>query len=827
MRKSRLMWSVAVTLALVGLGSVLLEPRLRQFQQERRVEALLHQMTLEEKLSLLSGAPEASTQAIPRLGLPSFRLSDGPFGVSRGGPATVMAGGMTLAATWNPDLACRVGQELGRDARAKGIHFLLGPGVNLCLSPLNGRNFEYFGEDPYLTSRMAVGFIQGVQSQGVAATIKHFLANNAEFDRLHLNTTIDERSLRELFMPAFEAAVKEAHVGGVMAAMNRVNGAWMTQNRPLNVDVLKDEWGFDGILMSDWWATHETLGATRGGLDLEMPDPKYFAPDKLKFALSHGLIHEREIDDKVRRLLRTALRFGWLDREQSDLSLSRYNEQGIQRALETAREGITLLKNDRNLLPLDKHRCKTLAVLGPNAATALPTGGGSAQVQAFGASSIVQSLRDHLGPGTQVHFSRGLPTLEEMAQATPITVAPGNKTRGFQVEYFTDSELSQPAGTRLQARQDEPRLPGTKSQRWTGWFTPAKADTFECFVKTSEYDRGHHRLRVDGRLIMDSWLYDKTLVDVIRIPLDARPHQIVVEHCERGGGLESNLRVGIRAAGAELDEATQEMIRKADAAVLAVGFSPESESEGADRTFCLPPGQEALIQAVAALNPNTLVVMTSGGGVDMRTWLPKVPVLIQSWYPGQEGGTALAEILFGDVNPSGRLPLGFDSAWEENPMALSYYPGSDPHEALHKAGLFVGYRGYDQAGKHPLFPFGFGLSYTTFHYANLKLKPKGGGCEVSFDLTNTGSRAGADVAQVYVGSAHSGVVRPEKELKGFAKVWLNPGETRRVSLTLDARAFSYFDAQQRAWRIEPGKHAILVGRSSQELMLQGSLKLDE
>ena len=407
---------------------------------DRRVEDLLSQMTLEEKIDLIGGVDGFFIRGVPRLNLPRLKMADGPIGVRNFGPATTMAGGIALTATWDPALAERVGREIGRDARAKGVHFLLGPGVNIYRAPMNGRNFEYFGEDPWLASRMAVGYIKGVQSQSVSATVKHFMGNNSEFDRHHTDSVIDERTMREIYLPVFEAAVKEASVGAIMDSYNLANGVHLTQNGYLNTDVAKHEWGFDGIIMSDWTATYDAVAAANGGLDLEMPFGKFMNRQNLLPAIKEGKVSIATIDEKVKRILRTAIRFGWLDREQTDLSIPRFNPQGRQAALQAARESMVLLKNEGNLLPLDKAESKSIAVIGPDAYPAVPVGGGSARVQPFAAVSFLEGISNYPGAGIQTYHLRGLPTLAEMAQATNFSTAATNGKDGVVAEYFSNAE---------------------------------------------------------------------------------------------------------------------------------------------------------------------------------------------------------------------------------------------------------------------------------------------------------------------------------------------------------------------------------------------------
>jgi beta-glucosidase len=807
-----------------------------------QVESILGQMTLEEKIDLLGGVDGFFIRSIERLGLPRLKMADGPIGVRNYGPATAMAGGIALAATWNPSLAERVGIQIGRDARAKGVHFLLGPGANIYRAPMNGRNFEYLGEDPFLASRIAVGYINGVQSQGVSATIKHFMGNNSEFDRHNVDCIVDERTMREIYLPVFEAAVKDAHVGAIMDSYNLTNGEHLTQNAHLNIDVAKKDWGFDGIIMSDWSATYDAVAAANGGMDLEMPAGVHFNPDSLLPAIHQGKVSVATVDDKVRRILHTAVRLGWLDRDQTDLSIPRYNQEGRQAALQAARESMVLLKNDGQLLPLDKEKIKTIAVIGPDAYPAVPVGGGSARVEPFAAISFLEGISNALAKTGKVYFHRGLPTLNELAEATNFLVSDTGREPGLRAEYFSNMELQgTPQVTRTDAHLNfglgsRASFPaGTRSCRWTGYYLPSAAGAYDIFVESAGEGAGSYRLYVDDKLVMDNWTSFRALANHVTFSFEKKPQKVVVVHRRQWSAPWARLRLGVIPHGTVVSADAKRLASNADVVVVAVGFDPQTESEGADRTFRLPPGQDELIQDMAAANKKTIVVITSGGGVGMDAWLDRIPAVIEAWYPGQEGGTALAEILFGDVNPSGRLPVTFEHRWEDNPVHDSYYPEEGSNRVEYKEGVFVGYRGYEHNGTKPLFPFGYGLSYTTFEYSNLSMKPvinkdtghesSGSSYEVSFDVKNTGSREGAEVAQVYVGDTHASVPRPLKELKGLAKVQLRPGETKNVSVVLDKRAFSYYDVAQKQWRAEPGEFEVLVGRSSEQTVLRGKLSL--
>ena len=783
---------------------------------------------------MIGGVDDFFIRAIPRLGLPRLKMADGPIGVRNYGPATAMAGGIALASTWNLLLAQRVGTELGRDARAKGVHFLLGPGVNIYRAPMNGRNFEYLGEDPFLASRIAVEYIKGVQSQGVSSTIKHFMGNNSEFDRHNTDSIIDERTIREIYLPVFEAAVKEARVGAIMDSYNLTNGVHLTQNAYLNTEVAKKEWGFTGVMMSDWFATYDGVAAANGGLDLEMPSGAFMNRKTLMPAIQQGKVSVATIDDKVRRILRTAIQFGWLDRDQTDVSVPRYNQQGRQAALQAAMEGMVLLKNEGHLLPLNRTRIKSIALIGPDGYPAVPVGGGSARVEPFAAPSFLEGLSNYLGSAAQVYYARGLPSSAEMAQATDFTTSETNGQPGMRADYFSNANLeATPALSRTDLHINfgpgSSRFPEkTSSSRWTGYYTPSTSGSYEVFVESTGEDGGYFRLYVDEKLVFDNWTTSKALVAQATLSFNPTPHKVVLEQHGRSAWLGARLRFGIVRTGDFVTPDAKKLASIADVVVVAAGFDPNSESEGADRTFHLPPGQDELIQEMTKANKNTIVVLTSGGSVDATAWIDRVPAFVAAWFPGQEGGDALPRILFGEVNPSGRLPITFERRWEDNPVHDSYYPEAGTKRVVYKEGVFVGYRGYERNGTKPLFPFGHGLSYTTFRYSNLQVaQPVGQPAvwKVSFDVTNTGAREGAEVAQVYVADHHAKVPRPAKELKGFSKINLRPGETRRVTVSLDNRALSYYDVDGKQWVAEPGDFDVLVGRSSAQIELRGKVNL--
>lgn len=801
---------------------------------EQRVDLLLHQMTLAEKIDYIGGVNDFYIRAIPRLHIPALRMSDGPLGVHDYGPTTAYPAGIALAASFDTDLAHRVGISMGQDARARGVNFILAPGMNIYRAPMCGRNFEYFGEDPHLASRMAVSIIEGIQSQRVLATAKHFAANNQEFNRHNLSSDVDERTLREIYLPAFEASVREAKVGAVMNSYNLLNGVHTTQNGHLNLDILRHDWGFDGILMSDWDSTYDGIAAANNGLDLEMPTGKFMSKETLIPAIKSGKVSEATIDEKVRRILTKALEYQFFDQPQTDPNTPLLSQQGRDLALQEAREGMVLLKNEHNLLPLDKTKLKTIAVLGPEAYPADIGGGGSSLVKPFNSVSFLEGISNYLGTGVKVLYTDSAPALEAVFDHPAFVVAPGGEA-GLKGEYFDNQELEgKPTLTRVDPFVHFVWGGGSYSAtgpvdhfsaRWTGYFVPPATDDYKFYTNADD----GVRLYVDDKRVIDDWHTHAETVNSYAAHLEGgHAYKIRLEYFENTG--DASVGFGVIGAEQAISQDMLDMAAKADAVVLCVGFDPTTEGEEQDRTFELPAGQDMLIRKIAALNKNVIVVLSGGGGTDTTRWLDDIPAFLHVWYSGQEGGVALAQILFGDYSPSGKLPISFERRWEDNPTHNSYYPASPNAKGVkYSEGIFVGYRGYDKSGVKPLYAFGFGLSYSTFAYKNISVSPAQGDLsqpvEVSFDITNTGQREGAEVAELYVGEPGAKVPRPVKELKGFSRVELKPGETRRVTLSLNRRAFSYYDVDKKDWTADAGKFNILVGSSSENLELRDEFTL--
>lgn len=795
---------------------------------DARAEDLLSRMTLEEKIDYIGGFKGFYIRGIERLDLPEIKLTDGPVGTHKDGRSTAYPAGVLSASTWNRELVYRLGEQLGRDSRARGVHILLGPGMNILRSPLCGRNFEYFTEDPYLNSRMAVQYVKGLQDQNVVATLKHYAANNQEWDRNNVSSDIDERTLHEIYLPAFKAAIQEAGAGAVMDSYNPVNGEHATQNGYLNNTVLRDMWGFDGIVMSDWSATYDAVAAANGGLDLEMPRAKWMNREQLIPAIRDGLVSESTIDEKVRRILRIIFRFGFFDNPQTDSSIPLDNPQGAETALDLAREGIVLLKNDGGLLPFDKLKVKSVALIGPNAGAYI-SGGGSSYTFPFHCVSVLDGLKK---TGVEVMYAPGVPTLVETVAKSVFYTGAGSSERGLKAEYYPNPRLKgEPEkvqtdsivniGNGWHIADERKGIPYDHcSVRWSGVIRPEKTASYRFVVRGFD----GFRLKVGEKMVINEWRDQGITTREAVLSLEkGREYPVVLEYFANVHPVD--IAFGWREDRLLFDEAV-EIARRADVAVVNVGFNESSERESNDRTFELPQYQDSLVQCIAEANPKTVVLMNSGAGVDMTGWIDKVPSLIQLWYAGQEGGTAVAEILFGKTNPSGKLPVTFDRKWEDNAAAPYYYDPDGDKRVAYGEGIFTGYRHYDLNEKKPLFPFGYGLSYTSFEYSALKVAKVGShSIKVSFDVTNAGDCDGAEIAQIYIAPVNPAVERPVKELKGFDKKFIRKGETVRMEILLDESAFSYYDVNQHGFRCDAGKYRIMVGSSSDNILLTKTIRL--
>lgn len=790
-------------------------------EDEKIAEELVSQMTLDEKIGMIGAERSFYLRGVERLGIPAIRIADGPQGVRNNTKSTLYPCGILTAATWNRDLAYRMGEGLGRDAKARGVSIMLGPGVNIYRAPMCGRNYEYMGEDPFLTSETAKQYILGVQDQGIMATVKHFAANNQlENIRHSASSDVDERTLQEIYFPAFRKAVQEAGVALVMDSYNLIWGVHSTENPWLNNEILRKQWGFKGIVISDWTSVYSTSGAANGGLDLECPKGVYFTADKLKPLIETGVVTEKTIDEKVKHILQTYSAFGFLDKLPEDKTIPLDNPESKATALDLARQGIVLLENRNGNLPIAPEA--KIVVMGPNA-DVITTGGGSGFVTPYATVSPYRGLADILGEDRVILLSDDV--LYENILSS-VYVNDSSDVKGFSAEYFCNKKLS---GTPFKTLTEEnpthywsyghpfDGMPDDGfSATWTGVYKAEDSGTVR--VKMAGDDG--YRLYVNGKLIGGDWGNHSLTTRSVFFEVEAgKTYDLKFDFYDNAGEATVVFEAGL------MNKAKLEASLKAASDVLyCAGFNSSTEGEGWERPFTLPADQIRMMNLVSSMHDRVTVAVNAGGGVDFNGWSENVEAVLMAWHPGQEGGQALAEILTGKVSPSGKLPISIESRWEDNPVHDSYY--DHDKRVTYTEGVFVGYRGYDRTGKTPKYPFGYGLSYTDFEYSGLEVRKAGKNVyEVSFDIANTGSMDAYETAQVYVGDPEASVKRPLKELKGYEKVFVKAGATVRVSVELDSEAFAFYDVDTESFVIEPGEFIISAGPSSAELPLSATLEI--
>ncbi len=806
-----------------------------------RIEKLLAEMTLEEKVAMCAGASAWHTTGCPRLDVPPMKVTDGPNGARgdgvSGATAMCFPVGSALAATFDTQLIGEVGAVLGDEARSKGAQVLLGPTVNIHRAPLGGRHFECYSEDPHLTARIAVAFVNGVQSRKIGTSIKHYVCNDSEFERFTISSEVGERALREIYLTPFEAAVREANTWSVMSAYNRINGIYASSHHALLTGILKDEWGFEGFVVSDWGASRETVENANGGLDLEMPGPARTMGDKLLEAVKAGDVAEATVDDKVRRLLRITIATGKLDapEEPAEQSIDLPEQRALARRV--AADGMVLVRNE-GVLPLDRARLKKLAVIGPNAERGMIQGGGSSFVKPHYQMHPLAALREAFGEDVEIVHEHGcsiekfVPNIDS-AQLRP---ANGEDRPGLLIEYWNSEEppaagdTTPPVLAKVVNRTEalfmgkfaEEVDPESFCVRYSGTFTPTVTGPHVFGIRGS----GRARLLVDEALVVDNWS-SREFGDSFfgsgseekrgEVELNAGEAYLfrVEFNKDPGAGL-AGLQFGLLPPRpANLLERAVAAAADADVAILVVGTNGDWETEGNDRTtLALPGGQDDLIAKVIAANPNTVVVMNAGSPVEMP-WFDAAPALLQVWFPGQEFGHALCDVLLGDVNPSGRMPTTWPRRIEDTP-AFTNYPGENG-AVSYGEGLFVGYRWYEARKIEPMIPFGHGLSYTRFEYGPLtcpETVAPGSDVTVSIAVTNAGERAGQEVVQLYVGNPDARLARAPRELRAFEKLHLEPGEEKRVTFILNPRALSYWNPATGSWTADPGRFTLEAGPSS-------------
>ena len=794
-------------------------------EAKRRAAELVSKMTLEEKLDYIGGYNRFYIRAIERLGIPEIRMADGPQGVRNNTKSTMFASGIAVAATWNKDAVHDMGVGLGQDCRARGVHILLGPGVNIYRSPLCGRNFEYFGEDPHLAAQTAVQYIKGVQSQGVMACIKHYALNNQEWDRHHVSSDVDERTMHEIYLPAFRAAVEEAKVGSLMASYNMINNVHATENTYLNIDVLRKMWGFEGILMSDWTATYSAINAANGGLDLEMPAGRVMNQKHLAEPIANGVVDVRTIDTKVQNILQTLISFGFFDRPQKDDNIGERNPFSDNASLELARNGIVMLKND-GILPL---KGGNVAVTGLQSKT-IPTGGGSGWVNPFETCSVTEGLSQ-----IEAFQTIEMDDLTTYSLEKKFYTSSNLRTPGLKAEFFNTKNCSGDVVWSYTAKYIRHNWKGGApkggvvkrdgfSARWSGVFYSDKDEEINL---TLSGDDGYRMFINDEEVISDWRNHAVTKRSYLFKAKAKRKYDIRIEYFDNS----ADASVAFHMENVNYINQNAKTLKSANAVVVCVGFNASTERENHDRTFELPYEQSKFINDIAAINPNVIVVVNAGGGFEMESWLNSAKAVLLAWYPGQKGGQAVAEIISGKLSPSGHLPISIERKLEDNPTWGNYYHNLDvdtrksPYKRVnYKEGLFLGYRGYDRKEVKPLFPFGFGLSYTTFKYDNLNITPSAEGYLVEFDVTNTGDMDGAEVAQVYVGYNDKTVPHPVKELKGYDKVVIKKGATHHFAISLPYKDLAYYDIFSHNWADASKDVTIYIGSSSTDIHLTQQAK---
>lgn len=798
-----------------------------------RIETLVDGMTLAEQVSLLSGEDFWSLPAIARLNLPKLRVTDGPNGARGGGSliggvkSAAFPVGIALGASWNVMLAREIGSALADEVKSKGAHVSLAPTVNLHRSVANGRNFECYSEDPILTAELAVGYITGLQEKRVSATIKHFVGNESEIERTTMSSEISERALRELYLVPFEWAVKKAGTWGIMSSYNRLNGTYTSEHSWLLDQVLRKEWNYSGIVMSDWFGSHSTAPTVNAGLDLEMPGPSRDRGALLVAAVEAGEVSRDTIRTRVLNILRLMERTGAID-DHGEWQ-ERADDRPGHRALirRAGAESAVLLKND-GILPLSG--TGKVAVIGPNAKAAQIMGGGSAQLNPHYSVSPFEGLSAVLG-ADRLGFAVG---------ATNHRFEPVLKTV-LKVEYFDNAAL---IGTPVHTETQD-----AATAFWIGAVGGGKVDPLHFSARLTGtyraeasgihrigvYAAGLAKVYVDGRLVADAWrnwtrgrtFFEEGCDEVIgEVAFEAgRDYEIRIEFATKPFATLGLAAFSVGIGKPLGDEAIAEAValaKSSEVALVFVGRSGEWDTEGSDLASIVLPGrQNELVSAIAKANPRTVVVLQTGGPVEMP-WLGEVAAVIEAWYPGQEAGNAIADVLTGAAEPGGRLPQTFPQRWADNPTQSQdreVYPGHDG-KVRYEEGVFIGYRHYDKHGITPLFPFGFGLSYTSFRVTDFSVDAhqfeSDGTVAVSMTVHNVGARAGSEVVQVYVADPESSLPRPKRELKAFAKVYLAPGESQRVTLELDERAFAFFSEEAKHWVVEPGRFIVSVAKNAAE-----------
>jgi beta-glucosidase len=814
----------------------------------QKVDSLLQQLTLKEKIRLLGGTG-FTTKPIPRLGIPALKMVDGPLGVRSSEikkkphwPATAFPSGTAIAASWDTSLVYKEAEAIGTEMRGEGQDVILGPNVNIARNPKAGRTFEGFGEDPFLTSRMGVNYIKGLQSQGVAATVKHFVVYTEEYHRMKIDSKVKPLALHEIYFPAFKAAIQQAHTLALMSSYNKVNGDYVSDSHYLLTQILRKKWGYKNLVMSDWGGVYDTMPAETSGVDLEMPTGKYFNDSTITPLLKAGKVSKKHINQQVRHILRVIVSLNLINHPHKKDSTLVDNASQRKLARKAVREGIVLLKNTNHLLPLDLSKIDTLLVTGP-AAKHVMRGGGSSLVPQPDQVSPWEALKKRIGDKVDLKYVPGVITNMQTPALSgdQLHTSFHGGQNGLKAEYFTNNKFQgKPAiirvdtvvhfgGNGIPVKSIKNSFPKAKadslfklfkkgfSMRWTGSVSAPKTGDYDISVA----DNNGMRFFFNGKQVMQEKTRYGIASNHYKVHLKAgKKYPIRLEYYFRGSGM--NIKLGMHPSNKELIQKAAKAAKSSDLALVFVGFNQNEVSEGHDiKSLKLPDGQGKLIEAVAKANSKTVVSLSAGMPVVMEPWNKQAGALLDAWFGGEETGNALVDVLTGKYNPAGKLPLTFPKRWKDSPAAKTYKKNDGV--AVHQEGIYVGYRYFDEHHVNPEYPFGYGLSYTTFSFSDIKAQKQDSVVDVTFTIKNTGSRAGHEVAQLYIHKENSAVKRAPHALKGFARVKLSKGQSKTVHINVPRQRFAYYNLDQKKWMVEPGSYTILVGPSSRKLPLKTTI----
>jgi beta-glucosidase len=803
---------------------------------EQKVDGILKQLTLEEKVGLCSGESSPSPYGsifrdVARLNIPGLMESDGPRGPHGLGPTTAFPSGVAFGSTWNPDLIQKAGQVMGNECRATNIRMLLGPGINIQRDPLGGRFFEYYTEDPFLNASLATAIVKGIQSEGVAACIKHYVCNNREDNRNFYMSMVDPRTLNEIYFPGFKAAVQDGGAWAVMTSANGVNGDFVSDSKVLLHDILIGKWGFTGVVLTDWLQTRSTEKAALAGLDISMPGGDCGFAQPLLDAVKAGHVPESAIDDMARRVLRLYGRVGLLDNRNVSQGAARNTPEHQAIARQVADEGIVLLKNANSLLPLDPDFLQSILVIGPSADKkfCIPGMGGSSWVQGPYEITPLQGITKALDDSKVQYLTT--PDTGGFTSIPADVMEPVNGVKGFKALYY-QAGTDQPVVNRVEAqlnfmwemRGPDPSVkPAGFSAHFVGSIDPPADGSYTLRVTVGGAASIATAEGAIPILTANRAEGHPTATAVVQMR-KGQPFYLRVAYNRQPGDASLNLEWETPDSSPDAWAKVDDAARAADAVIFVGGIDHSLDTEGKDRVnMDFPADQEKILNRLVAANPKTIAVLINGSPMEIGGWFPNIPAVIEAWYPGMEGGNAIADVLFGKVDPSGRLPFSWPKKLADSP---SHAIGTEDNDRVdYKEGVMIGYRYFDTQSIEPEFPFGFGMSYTTFRFGPLHLDSGKNAVTGSLMVKNSGSRNGIETVQIYVHPLNPSIMRPVHELKAFKKVAISTGDSAEVDFSLGPDAFSYFDEQTNQWKFDPGQYEIQVGSSSRDILSKTTINV--